>query len=133
MGECFFWYRPIRVVPDQRPLNGRCCCCCSMSFFRLGDQIIELYSRIRCTYTINFVFDNVLVAGVNVSLSTWLIYSCFVHMTISWFILFMDLFLVMFAKCFHNTRWIEQGLTSHSTQNRSFRRRLYQPISWLST
>ena len=23
MGECFFWYRPTRVVPDQRPLNGR--------------------------------------------------------------------------------------------------------------
>ena len=26
MGECFFWYWPTRVVPDQRPLNGRCCC-----------------------------------------------------------------------------------------------------------
>ena len=23
MGECLFWYRPTRVVPDQRPLNGR--------------------------------------------------------------------------------------------------------------
>ena len=23
MGECFFWYRPTRVVPDQRPLKGR--------------------------------------------------------------------------------------------------------------
>ena len=28
MGEISFWYRPTRVVPDQRPLNGRCCCCC---------------------------------------------------------------------------------------------------------
>ena len=28
-GECFFWYRPTRVVPDKRPLNGCCCCCCS--------------------------------------------------------------------------------------------------------
>ena len=27
MGESSFWYRPTRVVPDQRPLNGRCCCC----------------------------------------------------------------------------------------------------------
>jgi len=27
-GESSFWYRPARVVPDQRPLNGRCCCCC---------------------------------------------------------------------------------------------------------
>jgi len=24
VGECFFWYRPTQVVPDQRPLNGRC-------------------------------------------------------------------------------------------------------------
>jgi len=23
--ECFFWYRPIRVVLEQRPLNGCCC------------------------------------------------------------------------------------------------------------
>jgi len=22
VGECFFWYRPTWVVPDQRPLNG---------------------------------------------------------------------------------------------------------------
>ena len=29
VGECFFWYRPTRVVPDQRPLNGRYCCCCT--------------------------------------------------------------------------------------------------------
>jgi len=32
VGECFFWYRPTRVVPDQRPLNGRCCCCCCHCF-----------------------------------------------------------------------------------------------------
>jgi len=25
VGECSFWCRPTRVVPDQRPLNGRCC------------------------------------------------------------------------------------------------------------
>jgi len=25
-GESSFWYRPTRVVPDQRPLNGRCRC-----------------------------------------------------------------------------------------------------------
>ena len=27
VGECFFWYRSTRVVPDQRPLIGHCCCC----------------------------------------------------------------------------------------------------------
>ena len=29
VGECFFWYRPTRVVPDQRPLNG---CVCVYSY-----------------------------------------------------------------------------------------------------
>ena len=29
-GECFFWYRPTRVVPGKRPLNG---CCCRLQFF----------------------------------------------------------------------------------------------------
>ena len=35
MGECSFWYRPTRVVPDQRPLNGRCCCCCIVMILTL--------------------------------------------------------------------------------------------------
>ena len=33
MGESSFWYRPTRVVPDQKPLNGRCCCCCCCILF----------------------------------------------------------------------------------------------------
>ena len=28
MGECFFWYRPTRVVPDQRPFKWLCVCTC---------------------------------------------------------------------------------------------------------
>ena len=27
VGECFFWYRPTRIVPDQRLLNGCVCVC----------------------------------------------------------------------------------------------------------
>ena len=27
MGECFFWYRPTRVVPDRGPLNSCVCLC----------------------------------------------------------------------------------------------------------
>ena len=27
MGECFYWYRPTRVVLDQGPLNGCVCVC----------------------------------------------------------------------------------------------------------
>jgi len=41
VGECFFWYRPTWVVPDQRPLNS-CVCVCIM--FTLG--IIELCAKI---------------------------------------------------------------------------------------
>ena len=36
VGECFFWYRPARVVPDQRPLNGRCCYCCCCCCYAMG-------------------------------------------------------------------------------------------------
>ena len=46
MGECFFWYQPTRVVPDQRPLNGRCCCCCDMLSVD-GDADAAVEARIR--------------------------------------------------------------------------------------
>jgi len=32
VGECFFWYRPTRVVPDKGPLNG---CVCVIYFFTI--------------------------------------------------------------------------------------------------
>ena len=38
-GESSFWYRPTRVVPDQRPLNGRCCCCCCIGKTASGIQV----------------------------------------------------------------------------------------------
>jgi len=44
VGEISFWYRPTRVVPDQRPLNGRCCCCCippTSSGVRRGEAVIS--------------------------------------------------------------------------------------------
>jgi len=37
VGECFFWCGPTRVVPDQRPLNGRCCCL----LYRLTRAVLE--------------------------------------------------------------------------------------------
>jgi len=55
VGECFFWYRPTRVVPDQRPLNGCVCvlylfmthCCKSKSSYVLVAVciIVELVSK----------------------------------------------------------------------------------------
>ena len=46
MGESSFWYRPTRVVPDQRPLNGRCCCCCDLLSVD-GDADAAVEARIR--------------------------------------------------------------------------------------
>ena len=36
--ECFFWYRPTRVVPDKRPLNG--CVCVSVILFWLSSAAV---------------------------------------------------------------------------------------------
>ena len=48
VGECFFWYWPTRVVPDQRPLNGRCCCCNNVILiYNLITKIIKLLIRIK--------------------------------------------------------------------------------------
>jgi len=32
VGECFFWYRPTRVVPDKGPLNSCVCVCDALLF-----------------------------------------------------------------------------------------------------
>ena len=42
MGESSFWYRPTRVVPDQRLLNGRCCCCCC---YTEADDVCSTYQN----------------------------------------------------------------------------------------
>ena len=44
MGESSFWYRPTRVVPDQRPLNGRCCCRHEENSCFLYDLLIDMVS-----------------------------------------------------------------------------------------
>jgi len=36
VGECFFCYRPARVVPDKQLLNGCCCCCWQWQYFLVG-------------------------------------------------------------------------------------------------
>jgi len=44
VGEISFWYRPTRVVPDQRPLNGRRRRCLSYSDqFLSCQQSTEIY------------------------------------------------------------------------------------------
>ena len=46
VGECFFWYRPTRVVPDKRPLNG---CVCVCLILLVGQE-----KENRCLYTRSF-------------------------------------------------------------------------------
>ena len=47
MGECFFWYRPTRVVPDKRPLNGCVCVCvCVVSYLSFSLAAISCHHYI---------------------------------------------------------------------------------------
>ena len=41
VGECFFWYRPTRVVPDQRPLNGCVCVCVCLCMDPSYEQVTD--------------------------------------------------------------------------------------------
>jgi len=52
VGESSFWYRPTRVVPDQRPLNGRCCCCSV-------EQVVLIDSFPGISTLESFCYDNV--------------------------------------------------------------------------
>jgi len=44
VGECFFWYRPTRVVPDKRPLNG-CVCVCVLLHLLYFASLMRLSSK----------------------------------------------------------------------------------------
>ena len=57
VGECFFWYRPTRVVPDKRTLNGCVCVCvCQPNYldFHRTDFHAVFTGRFRygCRWTI---------------------------------------------------------------------------------
>jgi len=47
VGDCFFWYRPTLVVPDQRPLNGcvrvrvRACACVRAAGYQPRPQVVD--------------------------------------------------------------------------------------------
>ena len=47
VGECFFWYRPTRVVPDQRLLNGSVCVCVRVQW---TNWTIHIYYCIRLLF-----------------------------------------------------------------------------------
>ena len=46
MGECFFWYRPTRVVPDQRPLNDCVCVCVCDSSIDCGTVVATSWAGV---------------------------------------------------------------------------------------
>ena len=66
MGEISFWYRPTRVVPDQRPLNGRCCLMTALSI-NIGSKVVRrIWNRNRMLFlpqSIDATTDNCNIAG----------------------------------------------------------------------
>ena len=78
-GECFFWYRPTRVVPDKRPLNGCCCCCCYRSVLcchktrpitelthQRCQMVMKVYlSTASIPYVIDYPLQRHIIAGLS--------------------------------------------------------------------
>jgi len=63
VGECFFWYRPTRVVPDKRPLNG---CCCNVRKQAINGKLQgSVATYLRCGGVVN----NQIMKGLLLSLS----------------------------------------------------------------
>ena len=61
MGESSFWYRPTRVVPDQRPLNGRCCCRKQVSSMQVSHLfVIRMNIMVKVVFKCLFVERNCL-------------------------------------------------------------------------
>jgi len=55
VGECFFWYWPTLVVPDQRPLNGCVCvrvCVCEV--LRATQHKIGHFEDVRLSLCVSF-------------------------------------------------------------------------------
>jgi len=64
VGESSFWYRPTRVVPDQRPLNGRCCCCISDITCMECKDAADCY---RCSVVCNVCLSDVMMSCANMA------------------------------------------------------------------
>ena len=81
VGECFFWYRPTRVVPDQRLLNGRCCCCCFSSKLLVFMLPMRPYpQKFSTTFQLKFVTG----ASVRVNNSSAILQVCCCAVIMQW-------------------------------------------------
>jgi len=50
MGECFFRYRPTRVVLDQRPVNG---CVCVFSGYNGNNMMVSNLQKLDAQFSIS--------------------------------------------------------------------------------
>ena len=57
MGECFFWYRLTRVVPDKRPLNG-CVCVCVCARARSRETVLDNTTVVARAHATTVVLSN---------------------------------------------------------------------------
>jgi len=55
VGESSFWYRPTRVVPDQRPLNGRRCRAATTSGIHSETDVVAAEKLISAVYLLSTV------------------------------------------------------------------------------
>ena len=64
MGESSFWYRPTRVVPDQRPLNGRCCVVVISEFVLIIVTTSYLCGYFKCNF-VTVVQDIIIIIVID--------------------------------------------------------------------
>ena len=79
VGQCFFWYRPTWVVPDQRPLNGCVCMYVTQQAKGTGTYraAVSLSSVREVGPTIHFALPllQVIVTSIQPTISYWGQYS----------------------------------------------------------
>jgi len=59
--ECFFWYQPTRVIPEQKPLNGGCCCTTQVGTGRVTLMSFAVSKIVSASIENGFVMVNMTV------------------------------------------------------------------------
>jgi len=107
VGESFFWYRPTRVVPDQRLLNGCVCVCSTLCYVIAVNNILSTVNRCSVIFAefggLRILCQRFLQTNTDVSISVHLILFnilCLVFPLFAYFFLFAVIyFTVLLTLC----------------------------------
>ena len=90
VGECFFWYRPTRVVPDKRPLNGCVCVCACVCV--PGPHNFRISSPQRIAWLLNVILFPGCFLKTLLTLCSFHCYFMYLHSFFTCIIFYSPLF-----------------------------------------